>query len=354
MKGFVRILEAIIASLILLSSLSYFFTISSSNDWNLALLQADVQDALVSMDKTVLQIYLKDNDKVAIESTLRSLLSDTVDFSTTVEGLPNADIFIGCNCTAQEVDDLKQDILRLNPDDTISFKDRNITIRVKNESINNIDPRTTILFLFNYEDLTPNRPFLDPFLARGGTVFMLAQLEGNTIDQTTKEIFGLEEQNPASSTLAIFYDTLSPENVSSTIFDYFLSIAGDPSEDFGRFSPDKIKADDRTVAVNKIPLSLKRDSFAKVNYNITANGRGRAVWVGNYPYTTGLTDPVANNTNKLVTALVLWGSGESYILDPVKKVLPDTFYEYRYIGVLNRTNGTEPFAIKLKVWHIFY
>lgn len=352
MKGFVRILEAIIASLILLSSLSYFFTISSSNDWDITLLQADVQDTLVSMDRTVLQAYLKDNDKVAIESTLRSLLPDTVDFSTTVEGLPNADIFIGCNCTAQEIDDLKQDILRLSPDDTISFKDRNITIRVKNESINNIDPRTNILFLFGYEDLTPNRPFIDPFLARGGTIFMLARIDPNPLDQNLKEIFGLEEVNPSGSKLAIFYDTLSPENVSFKVFDYFIGIGGNVSEDFGPFDEDKIKVNFKTVAVNKIPPSQKRDSFANTNFNISANGKGRAVWVGNYLYTN--TDSVTNNTNKLVTALVLWGSGEAYVLDPILKNLPDTFYEYRYIGVLNGTAGTEPFTLKLKVWHVFY
>ncbi len=349
MKGFVRILEAIIASMILLSSLSYFFTVSALTDWDTALLQADVEDTLISMDKTVLSEYIKSNDKTAVYNTLRTLLPDTVDFSVDIVGIPNAEIFIGCNCSEQEISDLKQKILKLNPDDIVYFKDRSITIKVKNESINNIDPRTNILFLFDYEDLTPNRPFIDPFLSRGGTIFMFGRINPNPVDINLREIFGLEEVLPGGPETAEFYDVLSPANVSFKIFDYFMGLDGKPDQRFGIFDGDKIKVDDRSVIVSS---PLRGISYAKVNYNISANGKGRAVWIGNYDYakTTDPLDPEFN-TSKLVTALVLWASGESYSLDPVPKALPDVFYEYKYLGVLN---GSETFGIRLKAWRVFY
>ena len=263
MKGFVRILEAVIASLILLSSLSYFFTISAPTDWDVVLLQADVEDALTSMDKTFLQDYITANNKTAIENMTRSLLPETVDFSSAIEGIPNADIFIGCNCSEQEISDLKQRILRLNAEDMIRFKNRNITIKVKNESINNIDPRTNILFLFGYEDLTPNRPFIDLFLARGGAMFMLARIDPQyPLDDDMVQIFGLEEVLPSGQKTARFYDVFSPANVSFRIFDYFIAVNGNISEVFGTFDEDKIKVDDRSIIVDTARGMI---SYAKVN-----------------------------------------------------------------------------------------
>ena len=340
MKGFVRILEAIVASIILLSSLSYFFTISAQTNWNTALLQTNVEDTLATMDKTVLQDYIIENNKIAIENKLRSLLPDTVGFSTKLVGIPNPEIFIGCDCSDQEINDLKR-ILRLDPNDTIRFKERTITIKVKNESISSIDPRTNILFLFGYEDLTASRPFIDRFLERGGSTFMFAKIDN--LDANLKEIFGLEEVTLGIENAADFYDTLLPANISSKIFDYFIGVGGNVSLDFGFFEEDIIGVDDRSIVVD----SRKTNSYAKINYNI--NGKGRAIWLGNYDYMNAAEPEL--NTNKLLTALVLWGSGEEYSLDPIPKNVAKNFHEFGYIGVLN---GFEPFEIRLKVWRIFY
>mgnify|MGYP001565566033 CR=1 FL=1 len=342
MKGFIRILESVIASLILLSSLSYFFTASPHSSWDTALLQTDVQDALAAMDRSVLQDNIIANNKAGMENGIRALLPDTVDFSTTIEGIPNPEIFVGCQCTGQEINDLKQ-ILRLDASDMIRFKERNIAVKIKVESFESIDARTNILFLFGYEDLTPNRAFIDRFLARGGTIFMLARIEN--LDANLREIFGLEEALPSGSKTAEFYDTQSPANVSFRIFDYFVGVGGNASEGFGVFASEKIKVNDKSVAVDR---NQRRVSYAKVNYNINA-GRGRAVWIGDYNFRSSIEPEV--NTNKLVTALVLWGSGEEYSMDTVQKSVPEGFHEFRYTGVLG---GSEPFEIRLKVWQVFY
>ncbi len=345
MKGFIRILEAILASLILISSLSYFFATPSKTKWDVALLQANVEDTLLVLDKSNLQDLIIANNKTEISNRIRLLLPDTIDFSVLVSGMPNPEIFIGCNCSNQEITSLKQ-ILGLDSNDMIRLKERSITVKVKNESIDNIDKRTDILFLFDYEDLTPNRPYINDFLVDGGTVFMLAQIGLNPIDTNLKEIFGLEAIEPSATKEGEFYDTQSPSNTSFRIFDYFVGVNGNVSQDFGNFELDKIDVDDKSIIVDR---NLGSVSYAKVNYDISANGKGRAVWIGDYDYASNGASEL--NTNKLVTALVLWGSGEEYSFDPIARLVPDIFQEYSYVGVLR---GFEPFEIRLKVWSVFY
>ena len=215
MKGFIRILEAIIASLILLATISFFFSVPSETDWDVALLQTDIQDSLIVMDKRNLQNYIINNDKTSIRNELATLLPSTVDFSVILEGIPNPEIFISCACADTDL----RTIIQVDVNDKIKFKNREITIRFKNEPIENIDPRADIFFIFGYQDLTLVRSSVDKFLDGGGTIFMLADLPA-TLDASTEEIFGLQTTTSSGTTTANFYDTTSASTISFKIFDY--------------------------------------------------------------------------------------------------------------------------------------
>ncbi len=349
MKGFVKILEAIVASVILLTSLSFFFTIASRSNWDDALLQTESQDIMASLDKSLLQGYIVANNKAAIENEIRNALPGTVGFSTTLEGVPNPEIFISCMCTEQEKLELEDKILRLDKTDPtrpfVRFKQRDVVIKVKNETFDNIDPRTDIVFVLGYQDLTPYRGSIDKHLKNGGNIFMLGQVAN--VDLNVQEIFGLEDAGSFSSSTppgADFYDKGTAANTSFKIYNYFLGLGGNPTQQFGAFG-ERIKIDDMSI------ITVNGRSFAKVNYNITLGGkiiRSRAAWIGNYNYFSASDNEY--NTSRLTTALILWTSGEEYSLDPVPKNVADVFQEYKYVGVMT---GNEPFVVKLKVWRVF-
>lgn len=200
MKGFVRIFEAIIASMILLSSLTYFIFITKYSGWGDAQTQLQIEDSIASLGRSgLLNSYIKSNDIASINNKLRQILPKTTDFSIEVSGIPNPQIYIGCVCTDSERSALENMLSPLN----FNYKGRNIEIRVSPVSFANIDPKTNIIFVYGYKDLTSNRTDIDKFL-ENGTLVMLGNLSSPLNDVMTG-IFGLAWKGgtpsaPASST----------------------------------------------------------------------------------------------------------------------------------------------------------
>lgn len=231
MKGFVRILEAVVASVILIASLSAFFTIPKKSDWDVALLQVQASDALVSLAKSgVLERHIRANDAAGMNTDLRRLVGETRDFSVTVEGMPNPLILMECVCTPEEALDVKAmfGIPADRDEVTFPYKGRTITIRGREATLDEAgtDPRAHIIFVYGYEDLQSGgqlRPTVRAFLERGGTLFMFSDLTQAQIEDGVMDaVFGLAVKSGRQRDAAFDeYDNI--ERPAFRISDYFVN-----------------------------------------------------------------------------------------------------------------------------------
>lgn len=347
MKGFIRILEALIASFIVLASLTYFLSAPVRyTPWGEVFLRIQAQDALVSLYKTnLLTRYVQENDIDALNGILTTLLPETADFSVEVVGIPNPIIYIGCDCSDAEINDLKN---MSSPLDFV-YKKRNISIRIKKESKDDMDPRTNIHFMFGYRDLKNYKKEMNEFLLNGGTIFMLSSLERNQVeDGILNETFGLKWRETANpSNWGKFYNYDDVGKVSHRIANYFLGIVNESLDlDNKKFrflkeeEKNDIKIDEKTIIVDVNNLI----SHVKVN-ELT---HGRTVWFAEYDHND-------NDVNELLKAVILWASGEGYRMNPgykdvmIKKLKDENvpYIEATYLI-------PDGYEVRLKSWSIFY
>ena len=362
MKGFIRILESIIASVILIASLAFFFgPFIRYTEWDTTLMQTEVKDSLVVLHKSgLLTQYVKDNDIAGLNDKLTELLPKTIDFSIEISGIPPPIIYIGCDCDAAEEADLIDILEPLN----FKYRDRFIDIRIQRvaiASINDIEPNLHILFIPGYKDLNPDRVHIERFLENGGSIFMLSDLNQNEVeDHILNETFGLEWKkigggNPSHADKGIFYNITDPLKVSYRIARYFENLSGLSMDTrfYGFSSASDVDADNKTVVMDKpnppgnpnppgVAWGIRnRFSHVKVNYNII-KGSGRTVWVEEFDRTEG-------DLKNLTKAVVLWASGERYKMDAYEKDIPQIYKETRYF-----VPDKEPYAIYLIFWRVFY
>ena len=410
MKGIIRIVEAVIASIILLSSLTYFiFPYVAESGWGDLSLKMKVQDYLSSMDiNDSLSFYINRNNGTLLYENIAAMLSGPTGFSVEIVGLPNDIIYISC-LSEEDRDKLTY---MLQPTKFL-FNGRSIEFRISNISdidINKIDPRTNIIFIFNYQQLDKEK--INKILESKKSIFMISELDENQInDGIMNEIFGLK-YNSGSDQIATFYNTTDPSKISYKIAKYFSSIPfrvdvtregkfylreneyklntyindnGEECVEYGigtcykigesfnvtdgdyiwnlkvydidgNISDDDTKYADigltnrsyifkinsKNVEKNDKSVIANLISGASVNYKITKYGYGRTVWLNNYTY-------AYNDNNQLLKSLLLWASGEDYML--ISDV-SNTFFTISYLKAGNIY--FEPYEIKLNVWHIFY
>ena len=341
MKGFIKILEAVIASIIILASLTYFFSAPAKYKyWGETFSRIQTQDALASLYKSdLLTEYVQNNDVDGLNNTLTAMLPESLDFSVEIIGIPNPIIYIGCDCSDAEITELENMLIPLR----FVYENRQIEIRIKKESIDNIDPRTNIHFMFGYTNLNPHKEKVEEFLLDGGTMFMFSNLSKDHVeDGVLNETFGLEWKGTAGSSTGKFYKSDDVSKVSHRIEDYFLNIGGDADEFAFTFNPateNKIDYDEKTI----IRDSNDRISHVKVN-ELT---RGRTVWFADYNH----ADEGVNNLTK---AVVLWASGERYRMDPAYK---DSMIERLKTIKIPYTEASyliPNYEVRLKSWSVFY
>jgi hypothetical protein len=343
LKGFIRILEAIIASIIILAAMTFFLTPDViKTGWDGPLIQIQSQDVLYALYKnSTLQECIRANNKTKIDAEITKFFSKSIGFSIEVNGLPNPEIYIGCNCTDSQINDLKT---MLSPLD-FKYNERNISIRVANESVDNIRNETDVLFIFGYKNLNPFRNKLSKFFERGGTVFILgdltkAQIEDGYINDT----FGLKWNSIGDPTPnGEFFDTENPGNASYKVSKYFVNISGSPKttlfQNFNRLpSINHVSIDNNTITKDQGGTF----SFVKVNKGL-GYGNGRTVWFSDFTPSSDF------NTTKLLKAGIMWASGEEYVMDPYKKTYPENYIKTKYL-IFDK----DAYEIRLTIWKVFY
>lgn len=341
-KGFARILEAILASVVMLTILAYFFNQGHiSSNWSYTITRLQAHDMIASMYLTgELQKYVRDDDYTALNGRISRIFPDTIGYSVEINGIPNPIIYVTHSCSGKNFENI------LYPTD-FNYSMRNISIRLKTltTSFNEMDSRTNIFITCDYSDLVSQKDYINKFLEKGGTIFLFSDIGSDINDNSenskyVRYIFNLTWKGSVSSSNPEFYDVYDPEKPSYYIAKYYRNITGiSQKPSFFGFHNSEIATNEKTVV-----FSIHDNvSFVQVNYYII-NGKGYAVWFNNYDNN--------QNTNDLFKAAVMWASGRSYKMDSYTKNTGPVYSYATYI--VSGHDSFEPFEVNLIFWRIFY
>lgn len=346
MKGFAKIFEAVIASVILLASLTFFFVPNvHESGWDKASLQALSQDVLQSAYfNGTLARYVKEDNATQLNTLISSMLPKTVDFSLEVKGIPNKIIYISCvDCDQTQLDNLSA---ILAPED-FSYKRQNISVRIENLSLasSSIPEGTNILFFFDKAKISAYENQTSAFMAGGGNVFLLSDLTQNDLNGRIGSLFNLTW----TGTTALpgrFDDIYNSSKTSHFFARYYANIStrhlqNVEGETFTAFHQSGIKAESDWRNIAKAD-----DGRAYVRSNI--NGTGRAVWLSDYTRTDH-NAPATKAIDNLTKSAVMWASGERFKLDLIKKS-PAPVHFKSTIFVYDE----DTYAVELTIWRIFF
>jgi len=339
MKGIARIIETIIASIIILTSLSFFLTgpVKTTN-WDITVSEIRAQDAMAAVyGEGNLAIYIRNNDDVSLRSTLSNIFPASTDFSINIRGIPNPIIFLGCVCSIVQLNDIET---RLDPLFFV-YKERDMEIRVERVTVS--DPKESDILLFmDFDDLDNNytdpnsKNKIDQFLENGGTIFLLDDLTQTDAGSTVMvDIFNLSWKSGVPSGAGNLYDVGNPERISYNVAKYYENTTGGT----GPFIPfnfiSHIDIDNNTIIAD----GVEQFSFVKGNKNVI-NGNGRTLW---------FAENGQGAINDLTRAAIMWASGENYKMDgAVVKTPPLTS---RRANIFIHDLDTYEFSIT--TWNIF-
>lgn len=322
MKGFIRIIEAIIASIIILTSLSFFIPpLTSRNGWDYGISEIKLEDAIFSLHLNgSIAKYVKDNNATGLRVLLENFIGRSSDFSVEIVGIPNPIIYTGCVCSDAEFSELKSH-LGASTGGNLSFyyKERQIEIRLERVSPTNTN--SNILLFMNMDSLNSN--YTDPnirnsmirFLENGGTVMLIGDItQTQTSNKASREIFNISWSLSIPASSGRFSEYSNFYKISYNIAKYYSNLTGiSPSQAyFQNFNTiSKIAINNNTI----IEDNTKSVSFVVGNKNIV-NGNGRALWIAGSDW----SDEIKN----LTKASMMWASGEKYKMDISKKTVPRT------------------------------
>jgi hypothetical protein len=337
MKGFIKILEAIIASVIILTALTFFFnTRLPESNWGDALLKVRTDDALAALVKAgVVQQAVANTDPGVINNVLLdpelNIMPITLGYSVQVNGIPNPVIYIGCNCTQADMNTL-QNLLAPH---SFTYKGRNIELRFEFEGIDSIRNETNILAVFGYTDLNQSAQKLSRFMERDGTIMIIGDLtQAQVNDGYINNTFGLKWVSGSRTNSGSFYNSADEELTSFRVAKYYSEITG-ASDNFGFSGSATIEVDYRTVVADENTAF----SLVKINRDV-AKGHGRTVWMA--------TPDNDQQTRDMLKASVMWASGETFRLDTSAKTpAPNRFQSSAIVY------DSDPYEVVLTVWKVF-
>lgn len=239
-KGFIKMLEVIIACIIMVSSLSYFFSVQvRTSEWPSAFLSNMGKDAMIVMDSsgTLRNLVTKNNfteSQMGLEYYIKKMLPQTVMFSVEMEDIPRPNITIGCNCTASELQRLK-DILGISygSSDVIKYRGREIYITIVTldppgtpqgikEFIERTEyPMPDIIVFFTYTDMRPISSLVDNYFEKRKSMIFISDASQTNFDSYFNEIFGFSWRGGTPWSGSSFRDLSSRRNLSRVMSYYF-------------------------------------------------------------------------------------------------------------------------------------
>ncbi len=412
MKGFVQIIEVVIASVIVLSTASFFLPgYKASGEWDTISADITVKDALAVMHRSgMLDAYVKEDDASGMSKKLSSMLPSSVKHSAEITGVPNSRIYVGCISRCSDLREMVEPL-------AFRFKGRKMQIIIQPMTPDNILPGTDAFFIYGYQDLSAYRQQIDAFLKNGGAIVLLGDVTQDNInsDSMLTEIFGLQWSGNSPSQVNKFYDTTDPTRLSYRVANYFkhsylryfngeafivseksfsVVICEDGSGRYVKFNdacnpqnpgePKYREGDVFSMQGYEIKIfSIGYDYVAEKDYGdigiadsnydfkgllsapriaedektIVSNTAGLSAVKGNV-FAAGRSlwfagyDNTRTDINHLLKASILWASGEKYSMNAGPVYVPDSYREVRYISV-SSGRDYEAYTLSLKYWWSF-
>src|SRR3989338_2390507 len=274
MKGFAKIFEAIIASIIVLASLTFFFVPATGvSRWDSTSLQVTADDVLQAVYLNgSLDRFVKTDNRTQLNSEVSGMLPKNVDFSIEVSGIPNDIIYVSCvDCPSS--DELVAMLSPLN----FQYKNRNISMRIDPLTLSStsIPSETNILFFLDKQGIIDYHAKIDVFLNNGGSIFLLSDLTQSDVQGVIGNIFNLSwTGNTAQS--AHFEDVFNPNKTSHYAARYYANLTNRTLEstasvnfpvDASGFHQNGVLAnsDEKNIVVTNDQRAYARSNFTALN-----------------------------------------------------------------------------------------
>jgi hypothetical protein len=214
MKGFIHIVEIIIIALVVLVLLTQFVAIPGlKTDWERTKLTILGRDVLLALDRSGINWFDVNN----LDSNLSALLGNNTIYSIEIEGVPPSNISIGCNCSDEEfnfIKNLVNNIPEINNQKFGFFVEQAESFDLKYDLVLTFKP-------------IKNRFEAESFLSSGkGIIEILPDPE---IDEIQQEFFGLDSTTESITENNLTW-AIGPANISWQIYKYFHTIPNSTGE----------------------------------------------------------------------------------------------------------------------------
>ena len=335
MKGFIKVAEAIIASMILFLSLLYTSYTPETGSWSTVIVKTNAEDAIISLEKNgsierFLNGSLTRNNFLGITD---ALISENIEYQLDFRRIPkfnsisstdNSPIDIYCICN-----DSKWNEIDTLLGSQLSFADRNIQISKDHGDTyaDNLRFRSELDVFIITEDINFN--FVKAFLENGQSILFLKNLSESDVSNL-ENLFGISWNNELS-------DNNNFEFVNNThgktVERYYDNMTNSGTLTFSASSNNKIEP--------STGFSIVGDGKSMLVGNIPTEDRGRTLWMPDYS---------GSNFNSLLKSGVLWLSTSRFVLNKrdIPNEIPSTIHTI--IGVFNGY----PYEMRITVWRSFY
>lgn len=254
MKGIISVVELIIVAVILFTTFQIFFPGGTvTNRWQEADTVVKSRDMMIAMDKAG-DFYKNSFSSDGVSNFIKSVLPGLNLFSWTETGgaIKNR-ITVACDCTDAQITDL------INWASNNKINGRTITFDFVPADFNNI-PKSDVLIIFGYKDITPYKQNLKNYLDGGSGIVEIADLDSSSkVDSIQQEIFGLKWIESASGNLADAKFSRKPVDSKDAIYTPYKYFYHLPLNLIGSFSDQLQGCSSTTYKGN---LNVKQTDYA--------------------------------------------------------------------------------------------
>ncbi len=361
-KGFIKVVEAIVASIVVLASLTYFFGYHiEPSEWPNSQLKLQSRDSLnVLNTQNLVEDYMKSGDEAYVRDLrtyIDSMVSERVGFAIDVVGAPDNIIDIACVYCNDNEDIIKEDKAVENRTDPFSLvsgfdmRGRKLRFAVSNDNtiskINTANEEYDIMFIYGY----PTGGFIDTadinekaeiikYLENGGNVILFGPLEGiiPADEDFIQDVFGITFSASSGSGSNFVDDVDVAGTYSSKIYYYYYNLTGRSSSvSFNGLNTNLVAKDGNTITFSGDAASVHVNKYEK----------GRAVWFNSY-------DRSDRNINSLLQSVLFW-LAEDFEIVPEPQftlTLPSNFFKTYYL-MSDVNSFFNMYKVGLTMWYIF-
>ncbi len=168
MKGFVKTLEALLASIIIFAVLYQFTAPHEMEPWSKIYAHREMEDLLSALSLTNRTLnYVMNNDWRGFHSSLESMLVGPYDFSIEIIGLPKPIVKVGCVCNKTNIERLNRTLEPLE----FKYNGRGTEIRIKNGTLEGLANSDVIVF---YNQTKIDEGTAERYLKRGIGIVLIS------------------------------------------------------------------------------------------------------------------------------------------------------------------------------------